>query len=41
MKNILFEFLGKNNGSLEGYIYFQCPNEHGVFVRRDKLQFAD
>ena len=31
-------FLGKNNGSLDGHPYFHCPDRHGIFVRRDKLE---
>ena len=31
-------FLGKNNGSFGGHMYFQCPDKHGVFVRRDKIR---
>ncbi|CAF5180789.1 unnamed protein product, partial [Rotaria magnacalcarata] len=28
----------KNNGSFAGHSYFQCPDKHGVFVRRDKIR---
>lgn len=33
--------LGKNNGSIGEHTYFQCPDKHGVFVRRDKIRLAD
>ena len=32
-----FSLLGKNNGAFGGHVYFQCPEQHGVFVRRDKI----
>lgn len=34
----LEEAVGKNNGSFGGHTYFQCPDKHGVFVRRDKIR---
>lgn len=34
----LEEAVGKNNGSFGGHAYFQCPDKHGVFVRRDKIR---
>ncbi|CAF4119788.1 unnamed protein product, partial [Rotaria sp. Silwood2] len=34
----LEEPVGKNNGTFGGHSYFQCPDKHGVFVRRDKLR---
>ncbi|CAF1236539.1 unnamed protein product [Adineta ricciae] len=33
----LDEPVGKNNGTFDGIAYFQCPDKHGVFVRRDKI----
>jgi len=29
--------VGKNDGSVKGVRYFRCRNQHGVFVRHDKL----
>jgi hypothetical protein len=34
----LDEAIGKHNGSLNGHIYFECPDKHGIFARREKLQ---
>ncbi|CAF3355314.1 unnamed protein product [Rotaria socialis] len=34
----LEEPVGKNNGSFAGHSYFQCPDKHGIFVRRDKIR---
>ena len=34
----LEEAVGKNDGSFDGHVYFQCPDKHGVFVRRDKIR---
>ncbi|CAF1281060.1 unnamed protein product [Rotaria sordida] len=34
----LEEPVGKNDGSFSGHVYFQCPDKHGVFVRRDKIR---
>ncbi|KAF9762613.1 Tubulin-specific chaperone E [Nosema granulosis] len=28
---------GKHNGSLNGKMYFECPDKHGIFVRYEKL----
>ncbi|KAF4518766.1 hypothetical protein B566_EDAN006170 [Ephemera danica] len=28
---------GKNNGTVQGKSYFQCPDNHGVFVRHSQL----
>jgi hypothetical protein len=33
--------IGKNNGSLNGHAYFQCPDKQGVFVRREKICLID
>ena len=32
-----FGVAGKNDGSVKGVRYFRCRNQHGVFVRHDKL----
>ncbi|CAF1316845.1 unnamed protein product [Rotaria sordida] len=37
----LDEPVGKNNGSLDGHIYFKCQDKHGIFVRRDKIQLIN
>ncbi|CAF3940139.1 unnamed protein product [Rotaria sordida] len=37
----LDEQVGKNNGSLDGHIYFKCQDKHGIFVRRDKIQLIN
>ena len=29
--------LGKHNGSFKGIRYFQCPQDHGIFVAADKV----
>lgn len=29
--------IGKHNGKLDGRAYFQCQDQHGIFVRREKL----
>ncbi|ODV91298.1 hypothetical protein CANCADRAFT_3009 [Tortispora caseinolytica NRRL Y-17796] len=31
--------VGKNNGSIKGHQYFECPPNHGSFVRPDRLSF--
>ena len=33
----LEQAFGKNDGSYKGIRYFKCPENHGVFVRADKL----
>jgi len=34
---VLDEAKGKNNGSVQGVVYFDCPENHGVFVRQSQL----
>lgn len=34
---MFFPIAGKNDGSVKGVRYFRCRNQHGVFVRHDKL----
>jgi dynactin 1 len=34
---VLDEGKGKNNGSVQGVGYFECPENHGVFVRQSQL----
>ncbi len=29
--------LGKNNGSSNGVVYFECPDNHGLFVKEDAV----
>ena len=33
----LDEAVGKNNGSVEGKIYFLCDDGHGIFVRQNQI----
>lgn len=33
----LDEELGKNNGSVNGVVYFTCKPNHGVFVQASKI----
>ena len=32
------EAKGKNNGVIQGKVYFQCPENHGLMVRQNQLQ---
>ena len=34
----LDEALGKNNGVVQGKTYFNCRDNHGIFVRQQQLQ---
>ena len=39
---VLDEAKGKNNGTVQGKSYFECPDKHGMFVRQSQLgQIAD
>ena len=33
----LDEALGKNNGVVQGKTYFNCRDNHGIFVRQQQL----
>ncbi|KAJ1897385.1 hypothetical protein LPJ66_003402 [Kickxella alabastrina] len=35
------EPVGKNDGSMDGVVYFKCAAEHGSFVRPDKVATGD
>jgi len=37
----LDEPVGKNNGSHDGHIYFECSNNYGIFVRHDKIKLVN
>lgn len=38
---VLDEAKGKNNGTVQGKTYFQCPDDHGIFVRLSQLALVD
>ncbi|KAK7862442.1 hypothetical protein R5R35_001346 [Gryllus longicercus] len=38
---ILDEPKGKNNGTVQGKTYFQCPENYGMFVRQSQLTLLD
>ncbi|CAG2065232.1 unnamed protein product, partial [Timema podura] len=38
---VLDEPRGKNNGSIQGKTYFQCKENHGMFVRQSQLTLLD
>lgn len=29
---------GKNDGSLKGQVYFQCPPKHGIFIKKESVK---
>ncbi|KAJ2081246.1 hypothetical protein H4R24_002465 [Coemansia sp. RSA 988] len=35
------EPVGRNDGSVDGHVYFKCPLNHGSFVRPDKVTVGD
>ena len=35
------EPLGKNNGTIKGKAFFSCPDNHGAFVRPDRVTVGD
>ena len=35
------EPMGKNDGEVNGHRYFQCRNNHGAFLRPDKVTVGD
>ena len=37
----LDEPTGKNNGTVKGKRYFECGNNHGVFVRPERCEVGD
>uniref|UniRef100_T1J0Z5 Dynactin subunit 1 n=1 Tax=Strigamia maritima TaxID=126957 RepID=T1J0Z5_STRMM len=38
---VLDEAKGKNNGNVQGKAYFQCKDNHGIFVRQSQLLLLD
>ena len=32
---------GKNNGSVQGIKYFECPEKYGIFVRPTSIEVGD
>ena len=37
---VLDDASGKNNGTLQGKIYFKCEENHGIFVRQSQVRHS-
>ncbi len=38
---VLDDAKGKNNGVVQGKKYFNCPDNHGIFVRQSQITVED